>query len=199
MSRAYYCVFVKARNLKCPPSTKHRDVFRFYEDEGERARDNRLISISTRLKSFYEQRCKADYHDTLPDPKWEAVSAIERAEEILVLSCIIDRHNAVAGVSGILFPKLSAYREQDSRYTGTRFPIHRQTQCVSGTRFPIHRQTKCISGTRFPIHRQEYYQPFMQVGTSTSWPKSNRINRSSSQETEDSSALSLTVTCSDTR
>ncbi len=28
------------------------------------------------------------------------------------------------------------------------------------------RALKCVSGTRFPIHRQEYYQPFMQVGTS---------------------------------
>ncbi len=30
-------------------------------------------------------------------------------------------HNA-PGVSGILFPKLSAYREQDSRYTGKVLP-----------------------------------------------------------------------------
>ncbi len=84
------------------------------------------------------------------------------------------------GVSGILFPKLTTYREQDSRYTGKNGhsplcggngksrvcfnPRHLRVGCF-GNLVP---ETDYVSGTRFPIHRQKWTLTTMRRGNDNS-------------------------------
>jgi uncharacterized protein (UPF0332 family) len=81
ISRAYYSVFISARNRDCSPKATHNAVFQAYIES--RGRDS--VSFGNRLKDLYRQRCDADYGDLVSDPDWEAQSAIEEARQLLEL------------------------------------------------------------------------------------------------------------------
>jgi len=81
VSRAYYSVFLPARDNKCDPRAKHWQVSQVYGESSDRD----SISFGNRLSELHVQRCKADYDEMLDDPGYEAQSAIEEAEKLLQL------------------------------------------------------------------------------------------------------------------
>lgn len=78
ISRAYYSIFICARNKRCESNAPHGTVFKTYKS----AKDRASVSLGNRLEALYRDRCNADYGDYLQDPELKAEEVIAETEAL---------------------------------------------------------------------------------------------------------------------